>query len=257
MNVLEGSASIEILGMRIPSIKKEQVLEDIACRISSKNRSYICLLNVYSTILFRKEKRFQKAVSCADVLILDGLPLAWLAVLKDQKIDRVRGSDLLLNLCELSRIHHFAHYFYGGEPGVPEKLAYELKKKFPWLNVVGTFSPPFGILDPDEDQKIVDRINKSNPDILWVGLGAPKQEIWMFEHREKLKVPILIGVGAAFDFLSGHKRQAPKWMQATGLEWFFRFLKEPRRLWKRYLLYNSLFLILASLDLLKAVKKAS
>jgi N-acetylglucosaminyldiphosphoundecaprenol N-acetyl-beta-D-mannosaminyltransferase len=257
MNVLEGSPSIDILGMRVPSIKKEQVLEDIACRISSKKRSYICLLNVYSTILFRKDKQFQKAVSTADFLILDGLPLAWFAVLKDQKIDRVRGSDLLLNLCELSRVHHFTHYFYGGEPRVPEMLAYGLKKKFPWLNVVGAFSPPFGILDQDEDQKIVDRINKSNPDILWVGLGAPKQEIWMFEHREKLKVPVLIGVGAAFDFLSGHKPQAPKWMQVTGLEWFFRFLQEPRRLWKRYLLYNSLFLILASLDLLKVVKKAN
>ena len=247
--------SINILGMNIRAIKKEEILSEIISRIKSKKRSYICLPNVHSTVLFQSNKKFRNAMLSADFLIPDGLPLAWVSSIKDQKIDRIRGSDLMLTFCQLSHKHHFSHYFYGGEPGIPEKLAAELRKKFPWLNVVGMFSPPFRPLSPEEDSQIVERINKANPDILWVGLGAPKQEIWILEHRKRLDVPIIIAVGAAFDFLSGNSKQAPKWIQDMGFEWFFRLIQEPRRLWKRYLWYNSIFLILVLLDFLKIPRK--
>jgi N-acetylglucosaminyldiphosphoundecaprenol N-acetyl-beta-D-mannosaminyltransferase len=148
----------------------------------------------------------------------------------------------------------YRHFFYGGENGVPELLATLLKKRFPGLQVVGTFSPPFRPLTLEEDERIVQIINEAEPDIVWVGLGTPKQELWMAEHRERLKAPVLIGVGAAFDFLSGRKPQAPKWMQRSGLEWLFRLVNEPKRLWKRNLVNNPTFLILVILQIL-GIKK--
>jgi N-acetylglucosaminyldiphosphoundecaprenol N-acetyl-beta-D-mannosaminyltransferase len=187
----------------------------------------------------------------ADFLITDGLPLVWVSLIKGRKIDRIRGSDLMLTLCHLSGEHGLSHFFYGGEPGIPERLTAELKKKFPWLNVVGAYSPPFRPLKKEEDEEIGRRINEAKPDILWVALGNPKQEIWMYEHRKMLDVPMIIGVGAAFDFLSGNVKHAPKWMQNAGLEWLFRLAHEPRRLWKRYLIGNVMFLILVLSDLLK------
>lgn len=244
-----------ILGMNILALKKEEILSEIIDHIKSKTRTYICLSNVHSTVLFQNNKKFRNSIMSADFVIADGLPLAWLSSLKGRSIDRIRGSDLMLALCQLSRKHYFSHFFYGGESGVPEKLSAELKKKFPWLNVVGMFSPPFRPLNNEEDEIIVEKINQSKADILWVALGAPKQEIWMFEHRTRLDVPMIIGVGAAFDFLSANIKQAPKWAQNAGFEWLFRFIQEPRRLWKRYIFCNTQFLILILLDLLKTRRK--
>lgn len=253
--MIERYPSINILGMNVLALKKEEILSEIISRIISKRRSYICLPNVYSTVLFQKNKKFRDAISSSDFLIADGLPLLWVSTMKGQKIDRIRGSDLMLILCQLSHEHRFSHFFYGGEPGIPENLSAELQKKFPWLNVIDMFSPPFRTLSLHEDEKIIERINKANPDILWVGLGTPKQEIWMYEHRKKLDVPMIIGVGAAFDFLSGNMKQAPKWMQHVGLEWLFRFVQEPRRLWRRYLWGNTMFFVLALLDLFNLSRK--
>src|SRR5439155_7119687 len=138
--------------------------------------------------------------------------------------------------------------------GVPERLAQYLKSRFDGLQVAGAYSPPFHPLQPDEDAQIVAAINKSNADVLWVGLGCPKQERWMYEHREWLKVPVIVGVGAAFDFLTGRVRRAPPWMCESGLEWLFRLREEPRRLWRRYLIYGSEFAWSASLEVL-GIKK--
>lgn len=161
-------------------------------------------------------------------------------------MDRVYGPDLMLALCERSLEKGYRHFFYGGAPGVPERLAERLGARFPGLRVVGTFSPPFRPLTLEEDEKVVRMINGASPDILWVGLGAPKQERWMAEHRDRLRVPVMIGVGAAFDFYAGVKRQAPRWMQRAGLEWLFRLCQEPRRLWRRYLLNIPRFLCLVA-----------
>jgi len=155
----------------------------------------------------------------------------------------------MLALCEHSVSAGYCHFFYGGAAGVPEQLAAMLQKRFPGLQVVGTYSPPFRSLTPKEDEQIVRMINEAEPDIVWVGLSTPKQERWMAEHVGRLVAPVLIGVGAAFDFLSGRKRQAPRWMQRAGLEWLFRLLSEPRRLWRRYLVNNPLFIILVLLQM--------
>jgi N-acetylglucosaminyldiphosphoundecaprenol N-acetyl-beta-D-mannosaminyltransferase len=136
----------------------------------------------------------------------------------------------------------YRHFFYGGGPGVPERLIDCLQKRFTGLQVVGGYSPPFRPLTAEEDAEVVQRINAAKPDFVWVGLSTPKQERWMSEHRDRLTAPVLLGVGAAFDFHSGIKKQAPRWMQYGGLEWIYRLGQEPRRLWRRYLRNNPLFL---------------
>jgi N-acetylglucosaminyldiphosphoundecaprenol N-acetyl-beta-D-mannosaminyltransferase len=167
---------------------------------------------------------------------------------------RVYGPDLLLDFCRETSTKAYRHFFYGGASGVPEALAAKLKCQFPILEVAGTYSPPFRPLTPEEDASIVDMINRAEADVLWVGLGCPKQECWMYEHREKLRVPVLVGVGQAFDLHAGRLKQAPAWMRGHGLEWLFRLLAEPRRLWRRYLIYNSEFVFSALLEFLGARK---
>jgi len=154
----------------------------------------------------------------------------------------------MLAFCEKTAGQGYRHFFYGGEPGVPERLAESLRHLFPGIQVAGTYSPPFRPLGAKEDQEVVAMISHSAPDVLWVGLGTPKQERWMHEHRGTLSVPVLVGVGAAFDMVSGRRRQAPAWMRERGLEWFFRLLQEPRRLWRRYLVYGTKFIAYLALD---------
>jgi N-acetylglucosaminyldiphosphoundecaprenol N-acetyl-beta-D-mannosaminyltransferase len=169
------------------------------------------------------------------------MPLVWLSRLAgNRQVGRVYGPDLLLACCESAREPR-RHFFYGGAAGVPERLVARLRQRFPGLDVAGTISPPFRALTQAESQAIVQDINRTSPDIVWVGLSTPKQERWMAAQRDRLEAPVLIGVGAAFDFHAGLKRQAPPWMQRNGLEWLFRLLTEPRRLWRRYLLNNPLF----------------
>jgi len=178
--------------------------------------------------------------------------LVWLSRLKGLRhVGRVYGPDLMLALCERSVGRGYRHFFYGGAPGIGERLACRLQSRFSGLKVVGTYSPPFRALAPHEDEDIVKRINDASPDIVWVGVSTPKQEIWMAEHVKRLRAAVLIGVGAAFDFHTGRVRNAPAWMGDHGLEWLFRLAQEPRRLWRRYLIRGPEFAALAILELLK------
>jgi N-acetylglucosaminyldiphosphoundecaprenol N-acetyl-beta-D-mannosaminyltransferase len=189
--------------------------------------------------------------NAAGLVTPDGMPLVWLAHRHGYgHVERVYGPDLMLALCESSASAGYRHFLYGGAKGVPERLAENLLRRFSKLKIVGTYSPPFGPLSDEEDEELVQAINESNPDIVWVGLSTPKQERWMATHVDRLTAPVLIGVGAAFDFHSGEKRQAPRLMQRSGLEWLFRLLCEPQRLWRRYLVNNSQFTMLILLQLL-------
>jgi N-acetylglucosaminyldiphosphoundecaprenol N-acetyl-beta-D-mannosaminyltransferase len=170
-------------------------------------------------------------------------------------VQRVYGPDLMLAVCEVSQRQHWKHFFYGGALGVPEQLVARLKFQFSDLRVVGTYSPPFRQLSPVEEEELIDRVNALHPDIIWVGIGTPKQEEWMSKYLGKLNASVLVGVGAAFDFLSGNKRQAPRWVQRSGLEWLFRLTNEPRRLWPRYIKYP--YFILLILFQLIGVKRYS
>jgi N-acetylglucosaminyldiphosphoundecaprenol N-acetyl-beta-D-mannosaminyltransferase len=157
-------------------------------------------------------------------------------------------------VCELSIQKGYGHYFYGGASDVAEKMVKNLQNRYPGLRVVGVESPPFRDLTEQEEASLVSRVQSAAPDVFWVGLGSPRQEAWMANHLEKLHVPVMAGVGAAFDFLSGNKPQAPKWIQRSGMEWLFRFLSEPTRLWKRYLINYPRFVGLVLLQKLNMIK---
>ncbi|MEI7997931.1 MAG: WecB/TagA/CpsF family glycosyltransferase [Candidatus Omnitrophota bacterium] len=182
----------------------------------------------------------------------DGAPVAWLCRLKGSpEVRRTYGPDLMLNLCQETGIKHF---FYGGTQKVLEKLEINLKKRYPHINIVGCYAPGFNSQAKVESSVIIDMINSTQADIVWVALGSPKQDFWMHYNRPILNAPVLVGVGAAFDFISGTKPQAPRWMQRCYLEWMFRLCCEPGRLWRRYLIGNSLFIFYTLRDLFKKDK---
>ena len=188
----------------------------------------------------------------------DGVPVVWFGRLKGLKnVKRVYGPDLMREMCRISQDRKYRNYFYGSTPEVLDRLSTNLRALFPGLMVGGMYSPPFREILPEEDAGIIEAINQSSSDILWVGLGSPKQDVWMYEHRDKLNVPVIVGVGAAFDFIAGTKKQAPKWMRKSALEWLFRLLSEPRRLWKRYILGNSLFIYLLAKEFIAKRNKCS
>jgi len=210
-------------------------------------RAHFC--TVHSVVEAESDGALRSIFESADMLAMDGVPLVWVARLRGaREAERVCGPDVMLSLCDRGRAIGLAHYFLGGKPGVPEELAQQLTKRFPGLDVVGVESPPFRDLSRAEDDAMVARINNARPHVLWVGLGAPKQEHWAADHQARLRVPLILPVGAAFDFHSGRVRRAPHWMQRAGLEWLFRIVAEPRRLLGRYVVTNSRFMWLVLLD---------
>ena len=219
--------------------------------IRRREPHYVCVTGVHGVMESQRDEVLRRIHNQAGLVTPDGMPLVWLSRIRGfRHVDRVYGPDLMLALCERSVVRGYRHFFYGGAEGVPEQLADSLRRRFPGLQVAGTYSPPFRPLTPEEDAEIVQMINEADADIVWVGLSTPKQECWMAAHVGGLMAPVLIGVGAAFDFHTGRKPQAPRWMQRAGLEWLFRLLTEPRRLWKRYLINNPVFVMLAIAQLM-------
>jgi N-acetylglucosaminyldiphosphoundecaprenol N-acetyl-beta-D-mannosaminyltransferase len=187
---------------------------------------------------------FKKILNDAFLCTPDGMPMVWAGKLNGHReMSRVYGPDLMLDVCAWSETSGAKHFFYGGADGVAELLAQKLKAKFPRLNVAGTFTPPFRALNEAEVKDLQTQVAAARPDVFWVGLSTPKQEKFMVEFLPRLDATLMIGVGAAFDFHSGRVRQAPRWMQRSGLEWFYRLCCEPRRLASRYLRNNPLFIL--------------
>ena len=210
---------------------------------------YISVTGMHGVVEAQHEPEFRSILSAADLVVPDGMPLVWLARWRGFALRRrVYGPDLMADFFSQSVARGYKHYLYGGAPGVADRLAVALTKRFPGLAIVGTCSPPFGPPGKEEDERFVRDINNSGADVVWIGLSGVTQDKWMFEHRDKLNVPVLVGVGAAFDFHSGRKKQAPLWMRESGFEWLFRLLQEPKRLWRRYLVYGSRFVYLVALE---------
>ncbi len=212
------------------------VLEKIRMNRNSQTARFITLVNPHSVMLSRRDAEMRRAVRKAWINLPDGVGIIVGArMLSCPQLDRTSGPELMLYLCQNGRQHGLRHYFYGGGAGVAEKLAARLSASFPGLVVAGTHAPPYRSYGADEDQDTIDRINAARPDILWVGLGAPKQESWMARHAGRLDGSVMIGVGAAFDFHSGNKPWCPALLRRGGLEWAYRLCCEPRRLWRRNL----------------------
>lgn len=241
-----------ILGVGVSAINMTQAIATIEEWIAQRQSKYICVTPVHAVMDCYHDPSLKPIFNNSGLTTPDGMPVVWLLRLYGHKeVDRVYGPDLMRTVCQRSTEANYRHFFYGGAEGVPEKLAQTLGRLYPGLNVVGTYSPPFRALTPAEDQEVIDRINRTQPDIVWVGLGSPKQERWMAAHVQKIEGATLIGVGAAFDFLTNRKPQAPRWLQRSGLEWVFRLLCEPRRLAYRYLVNNPLFVWLMLTQTLK------
>jgi N-acetylglucosaminyldiphosphoundecaprenol N-acetyl-beta-D-mannosaminyltransferase len=243
-----------VLGVQVHAIQIPDVIHQMEAWISQRCGShFIAATNVHVLMEARHSLPFRRVLDSADLCVPDGMPLVWIGRSRGHSLkQRVCGPDLLLDFCRETNAKGYRHFFYGGAPGVPEALAAKLKCLFPVLEIVGIYSPPFRPLTREEDTSIVEMINRAGADVLWVGLGCPKQECWMYEHREQLNVPVLVGVGQAFDLYAGRTQRAPAWMRKRGLEWLFRLLAEPRRLWRRYLIYNLEFMFSMLLEFLGA-----
>ncbi|HXF85157.1 MAG TPA: WecB/TagA/CpsF family glycosyltransferase [Anaerolineales bacterium] len=243
-----------VVGTRVSNTHFFAACDQIMTWAREGHSRYVCVANVHMLMEAYDSSGFAKVVNGADLVIPDGMPLVWLMRLKGQRDQqRVYGPTLMLHVLEAAARARIPVGFYGGMPEVLDLLVKRMQARYEGLIVAYSFSPPFRSLSPQEDEKIVEAINQSGARILFVGLGCPKQEIWMAEHRGRVNA-VMLGVGAAFDFHAGVKPQAPAWMQAIGLEWFFRLMIEPRRLWKRYLIHNPRFLVLAMADLLGLLK---
>jgi N-acetylglucosaminyldiphosphoundecaprenol N-acetyl-beta-D-mannosaminyltransferase len=233
---------INILGVGISVINLEMALAAIADAVQQRRKGYICVTGVHGVMEAQKDEKLRGIFNQALLCTPDGMPMVWSGRLHGHReMRRVYGPDLMLDVCEWSQKNPCKHFFFGGDAGVAEELQRKLTAQFPNLQVVGCYTPPFRPLNAEEEAQLQETIRTLRPDILWVGLGTPAQEKFMAEFLPKLDVTLMIGVGAAFDFHSGRVRQAPRWMQRSGLEWFYRLCQEPRRLAKRYLRNNPLF----------------
>jgi N-acetylglucosaminyldiphosphoundecaprenol N-acetyl-beta-D-mannosaminyltransferase len=238
-----------VLGVGVSAINPAVAVETIESWIAGRQSQYVCITGVHGVMESLRNPEIQRIHNEAGLVTPDGMPLVWVSRLRGfAGVDRVYGPDLMLDLCASSPVKGYRHFLYGGREGVADRLAASLRGRFPGLEVVGTYCPPFRPLTEEEDARVVDQVNGSRADIVWVGLGTPKQECWMAAHLGRLDVPVMIGVGAAFDFHAGLVAQAPRWIQRSGLEWLYRLMHEPRRLWRRYLFNNPSFLAMLFLQ---------
>jgi N-acetylglucosaminyldiphosphoundecaprenol N-acetyl-beta-D-mannosaminyltransferase len=237
-----GCSSRYVLGMRVDATSYRETAEAIVELVSAGEGGAICVSTVHMVMEAFDDPEFRRIVNSADRVTPDGVPLVWaLRLLGVERAERVYGPSLLPMVCGLARERGLSVGFYGGSAEVVDELVRRMWARFPGLDVSFAWAPPYRALGAEEDRKVIDGIEAAGTDILFVGLGCPKQERWIAEHRNSLSC-VSVGVGAAFDFHAGHKAQAPAWMQAAGLEWLLRLCCEPRRLWRRYLYYNPRFL---------------
>lgn len=234
---------VNILGIGVSPVTIQDTLKQIAQWIAAGQKNYICLTTVHTINEGQRSPTIKQALNGSGLSVPDGMPLVWICRRQGfPDTQRVYGPVLLLSLCDNLTSRNYRHFFYGGAQNVADNLARTLQKRFPGLNVCGAFSPPFRPVGAMETPENIAMINQCAPDIIWVGLGSPKQDVWMANHLGQLKAHVLIGVGAAFDFHTQRMRQAPNWMQKNGLEWLFRLSQEPGRLWRRYLIGNPRFM---------------
>ena len=242
--------SFRVLHSTIDAVQIDDVIEIFERWISSRTRThYVAFCNVHMVMEAYNNGYFNRALSVADLVVPDGMPLVWAGRRHGFQLQRrVYGPDMFLEFCQATAAKGYRHFLFGGHPGVPETVADRITRLCPGLQIAGTCSPPFRKHTAAEHSEMIAQINNSAVDVLWVALGCPKQELWMYENRHCLNVPVVAGVGQAFDLYAGRVRQAPLWTRDSGLEWVFRLFSNPRRLWRRYLVYNTQFLCCLALD---------
>ena len=243
--------STSILGLPVHTVHISQVVDQIADWVAEGTSSrWIVVADMHAVMEAYRHEGFRLMIATADAIVPDGYSLVWTARRKGIPLSaRVSGTDLMQRYFDSAQGRATRHFFYGDTEETLARLEINLHRCFPGIHIAGTYSPPFRPLSTAEDERIISMINDANPDVLWVGLGLPKQERWIFDHRSRLRVPLLIGVGAAFKFIAGTVRRAPSWMGNRGLEWLWRFAKEPRHLWRRVLVDGPQFVGHVALEL--------
>lgn len=231
-----------ILGVNISVTNMQETVSYIEGNLERLKGNYICVSNVHTTVMSYENEMYRNIQNSGAMALPDGGPLSVVSRIRGFKeAERVTGPDLMSEIFKISEEKEYKHYFYGSTQETLDELKTKLNRKYPKLNIAGMFSPPFRKLTSEEDDEIIKSINNSKADFIWVGLGAPKQEIWMYDHKDKIN-GLMLGVGAGFDYHADKLERAPKWMQKSSLEWFYRLCQEPKRLFKRYFNTNTKFI---------------
>ncbi|MGI8596766.1 MAG: WecB/TagA/CpsF family glycosyltransferase [Thermoleophilaceae bacterium] len=243
-----------VLGVDLAATDYEGAMDVMDAMVERRARGYVCVVATHAVMVAQDDPEMRAALSASALTVPDGMPLVWaMNALGERLEDRVYGPDLMLRYTERCARHGHRVFLYGGrDDGALADLTDNLRRRFDGLEVVGGYSPPFRELRPDEESDVIARIDAARPDVLWVGIGVPKQEKWMLRMRPRLEVPVMCAVGAAFDFHAGLVPQAPPWLQRRGLEWLYRMTREPRRLAPRYLRYNPRFAVGAARQVARA-----
>jgi N-acetylglucosaminyldiphosphoundecaprenol N-acetyl-beta-D-mannosaminyltransferase len=238
-----------VLGVGVDAVNLPLAADMLETAVESGNGGYVCVTGIHGVMEAQRNPRFKKVLDDAMLVVPDGMPTVWVGRWEGfRNMGRVFGPDLMLEVCRRSVSSGHSHFLYGGKPGIAEELQANLKRRFPGIRIVGTYTPPFRKLSPAEMTDLQSRLSQVAPDIIWVGLSTPKQEQFMWENISSLNCKVMVGVGAAFDIHTGHVNDAPNWIKNAGLQWLHRLCQEPSRLWKRYLINNSAFLIRIALQ---------
>lgn len=249
MKKIEKSSRVRVVSLFPDVVTHDAAIAKVA-ELVKNGGGYACFSTVHMVMESYDDAEFARKVNGADLIVTDGMPIVWMQKLQGKKAaSRVRANDLMISLCAFAEKNNLSVGFYGGRQEVIDGILERARKDYPALKIAYAVSPPFRLLTKAEDAEIVDEINRSRVDILFMGLGCPKQENWMAAHTDKLKA-VMLGVGASFDFYAGNVKESPEWMGKLGLEWLYRLTQEPKRLWKRYLILNPRFVWLATLQLL-------
>ena len=242
----------DILGVKVSAINMSRAVDMANQWIAMGSYGYVCVTGVHGVMETQKDPELREILNHAVMNAPDGMPMSWVGRLQGfDQMDRVFGPDFMSAMCQISPEQSYRHFLYGGQPGVAQTLKETLERNFPGLQIVGTYTPPFRALNAEEETELLSQVHASSPHILWVGLSTPKQERFMAHYVDRLQVPLLVGVGAAFDYHTGRIQDCSPWIKRAGLQWLHRLLQDPRRLWRRYLSNNPAFVWKITLQLLK------
>lgn len=232
-----------VLGVGISAIDMEDAIRLSDSLIRKSRKGYVCVTGVHGVIEAQSDKAFRRILNRSLMTTPDGMPMVWIGRIQGQsRMRRVYGPDYMMDMCRFSVARGYRHFLYGGGQGVAVRLATELTRRCPGLQIVGTYTPPFRPLNSTEETELVALVAETKPDVFWVGLSTPKQERFMAHYLDKLDTKLMVGVGAAFDIHTGGIKDAPPWLKRAGLQWLHRLAQEPRRLWRRYLVNNPKFI---------------
>jgi N-acetylglucosaminyldiphosphoundecaprenol N-acetyl-beta-D-mannosaminyltransferase len=247
---------VDILQVGISAVNMTATVETILSWINRGERQYVCVTGVHGVMECQGDEELRRIHNDSSLTVPDGMPLVWAGHLQGfSQMGRVFGPELMLEVFKTSVEKGCRHFLYGGAAGVAEELSKRLRQKFPGINIVGTWAPPFRPLTSAEEEQLIDQVSRLKPDIFWVGLGTPKQERFMAEYLPKLDAKVMVGVGAAFDIHTGRTKDAPDWIKRTGLQWLHRLSQEPKRLWRRYLINNPMFILKFIQQLINSQRK--